>query len=391
VLRRLATGLLATGVSVLAALILLEWGLRALGVGDDATTRPDPWVGWVHLPDHRAELQSEDPALGRRVHIRTNSLGLVDVPREARKPPGVRRVLLLGDSFVEAAQVPPDSAIGRCLERRLDERLGGGVEVWNCGVAGYSTAQELLYLRHVAVRFHPDLVVLLFLAGNDVADEVPELATSLRNRPFFRLDGDSLVLDRSFLRPDPPLVGWLRLHSRLFGWATTQARVVRLRLHQQAATRSAAGELPPLFEIYAQQPDPAWARAWALTERLIVEVSREAAHQGAGFLLVALPDGAQVHAQARAPSRPGWASWRARPGLSLEEPERRLQALAQAQGLDYLELLPAFRAEARRSGRPLHIGWAGHWNSAGHALAARLVAERIAARLATDTTGRVAR
>ncbi len=380
-LRRIATGLLASAAALAGLALLLEWSLRSMGIGDDAIARPHPWVGWVHIPGVRAELQSEDPALGRRTAIRTDSLGLRDVERSAAKPPGVYRVLLLGDSYVEGAQVPFDSTVARRMERRLDGTSGRRVEVWNCGVAGYSTTQELLYLRHVAWRYRADLVVLCFLASNDVADQVAPLATSLRNRPFFQLRGDSLRLDRSFFRPDRGPVGWLRVHSRLFGWVTTQIRTVRTRLHERAAARAVAGGVPPALMIYAERPDSLWDAAWALTERLLVETRDEAARHGADFLLVSIASGAQVHPEARR-NRPGWERWGSLPGLSLDAPERRLESLARAHALDYLPLLPAFRAEAARGRRPLHIAWSGHWNSAGHGLAAQVMAERVAAKLA---------
>jgi hypothetical protein len=110
-----------------------------------------------------------------------------------------------------------------------------------------------------------------------------------------------------------------------------------------------------------------------LTERLILATRDEARRQGAQFTLVSIPSGAQVHDQARV-RRPGWERWESLRGFSLEEPERRLAKLAEAEGIDFVPLLPAFRAEAERTGAPLHIRWSGHWNAAGHALAAREMA-----------------
>lgn len=386
--RRLASGLLASTVFTAFLLLGLELGFRALGLGEDTIMQAHPWAGWTHIPSRRAEIPSEDRRLARRLTITIDSLGLRDVERAVAKPAGVARVLVLGDSYVEAVQVPLESTFTRRLERHLGGMAApdGRVEVWNAGVAGYTTSQELLYLSQVAARFHPDLVILCFLSGNDVADQVPETATSLRNRPFFRLgrdpaEGDTdLVLDRSFLRPDAAPIAWLRLHSRLFGWASTQRRVVQTNLRARAGARGAAQGMPPDVEIYATHPDSVWAAAWDLTDRLIVATRDEAARQGAGFLLVSVSNGVQETEQARA-RWPGWRDWRGRPGIDFDRPERRLAALAAAHGIDYLPLLDAFRAEQARTGAPLHIEWTGHWNSAGHSLAARVLAPRIAARL----------
>src|SRR6185503_19743940 len=342
-MRRLISGLFASAISLIVLLCALEFGFRLLGIGEDTIAQAHPWVGWTHIPSRRAEIPSEDKTLGRRMRITIDSLGLRDVERRVEKPADVTRVLMIGDSFVEAVQVPLESTLTRRLERALDGTAGRRVEVWNCGVAGYSTGQELLYLTEVAARFHPDLVVLCFFSGNDVADQVPALATSLRNRPFFPLardpaDGDTdLVLDRSFLRPDSPPIGWLRLHSRLFGWVSTQRRVMQTNARVRSETGGRSG-MPVAFQIYAERPDSVWAHAWDLTDRLIVATRDEARRQGAGFVLVSISNGVQESEQARE-RWPGWKDWRDRPGLSLEQPERRLTSLAQAEGITYLPLL----------------------------------------------------
>ncbi len=382
-LRRILSGLLIAAVTLGAVLLALEMGLRFVGQGDDAFVRPDPWTGWVLIPGHRADLHSEDPALGRRIAMRTDSLGLHDVERTAAKAPGVYRVLVLGDSYVQAAQVPLDSALTRRLERMLDRRGGRRVEVWNCGVDGYTTSQELLYLRHVASRYRADLVVLCVYAGNDIVDQVPALATSLRSRPFFRLSRDGLVLDRGHLDVRSRTLDWLRTHSRLYGWINLRRRAVLMNLRSRDRAPRAGPAMPGIptaFEIYAERPDSLWSLAWNITTRLVLATRDEARRQGADFLLVSISAAQQESAESRRLGI-GWGEWKEGPGFALDQPERRLARLAAASGIDYLPLLPTFREQQARTGRALHIGWVGHWNSEGHALAARLIAERIAARL----------
>jgi hypothetical protein len=112
----------------------------------------------------------------------------------------------------------------------------------------------------------------------------------------------------------------------------------------------------------------------------LVRARDAAGHEGAGFLLVNVTSGLQVHPEARA-TRRGWPQWEKQAHLVLDAPERRVARLVAANGIDYLPLLPSFQEEAARAGKPLHIGWVGHWNSAGHALAARAIGARLAERL----------
>src|SRR2546425_738193 len=256
-LRRILYGLMTSIASPAVVLLALEVGLRMLGVGNDAYVRPHPWTGWVLIPGLRASVQRAGPALGRRLELRPNSLGLRGLERSNVKPPGLYRVLVLGDSHVMAHQVPFDSALTRRLERALDGRNRRRVEVWNCGVDGYTTSQELLYLRHVAGRFQPDLVVLGFFAGNDVGDQVPDLATSLRGRPFFRLEAGELVLDRSHLNFRTRLLDWLRTRTRLFDWANTRRRVLLAKLGRGIPEDRGRPGLPAPLRLYAEPPDTA--------------------------------------------------------------------------------------------------------------------------------------
>jgi hypothetical protein len=371
------SGALVLAFTLVVMALGLEAFLRWRGIGDDPTMRPNPWTGWTMIPGRDVDIAGEDRTLEPRMRIHINSLGFRDRERAVAKAPGTFRVLVLGDSFVEGAQVPAESTMTRRLDRALDGVGGRRVEVWNCGVNGYSTAQELLCLRHVCAGWRPDLVVLGFLSANDVGDDVPELAVTLGSRPFFRLEADTLALDRSRLHPSGPVVTWLRGHSRAFLWVLTQRQVLFAlwRQHRPAPGGAAAG-LPTALGLYAARPDSTWARAWDVTERLIVAIRDEAARQGAGFLLVSISSGVQEDARAR--HSPEWTRWQDDPALKLDAPETRLAALAAARGIDYVPLLPEFRAASAAATRPFHIDWTGHWTSAGHALAARVLAPRIA-------------
>jgi len=106
----------------------------------------------------------------REYAMHTNSLGFRDAaPREVALEPAGRRVLLIGDSFVEGIGVPWEET----FVARLGEALGPSVELLNAGAVSYS---PLLYrlkveylLEEVGLRFG-ELVV--FVDISDVQDEV---------------------------------------------------------------------------------------------------------------------------------------------------------------------------------------------------------------------------
>ena len=77
------------------------------------------------------------------------------------KPPGERRIVVLGDSLVLAVQVPLQQTFCKQLERRLNGRGGAThYRVINAGVQGYGPVEDALFYERVAARLQPDLVVV---------------------------------------------------------------------------------------------------------------------------------------------------------------------------------------------------------------------------------------
>lgn len=122
----------------------------------------DPDLGWRNIPNWQATTN------GRKLTI--NSRGLRDREYSYEKPPGVRRILVLGDSFVWGYGVGDDEIFTEVLERRLERsppHAGVRYEVLNTGVSGWGTDQEYLFLRREGFRYRPDVVVLAFFIVND--------------------------------------------------------------------------------------------------------------------------------------------------------------------------------------------------------------------------------
>jgi lysophospholipase L1-like esterase len=98
-----------------------------------------------------------------------NSLGLRN--REVGpKPPGTIRLLFLGDSLIWSGDTSSGALYTEVLERRLNARALNSplaFEVINAGIPGYTTYQELEFLKIYGLEMAPDLVILGFVF-NDV-------------------------------------------------------------------------------------------------------------------------------------------------------------------------------------------------------------------------------
>jgi len=98
-----------------------------------------------------------------RRFVALNPQGFRDREHEISKPPGVRRIALIGDSFTYGMGIKrTDDRVGDRLERLLDARGIGPVEVINLGIPSAHTLNEIGTLEK-ALLYHPDLVLLLYV------------------------------------------------------------------------------------------------------------------------------------------------------------------------------------------------------------------------------------
>jgi hypothetical protein len=376
-MRRLAANLLLVFVAIVAAASLVEAGLRLAGLSYPRFYQPDPVRGASHRPGAEGWYRREGEAW-----ISISSAGLRDREHERAKPVDSFRIAFLGDSYTEALQVALDDTYWAVTERELNgcaALRGRRVEALNFGVSGYGTDQALQTLRSVVWDYEPDLVVLGFLTGNDVRNNLRELQRTVL-KPYFVLQDGRLVLDDSFLRSPE----WARTQG--VWWRAKDLVARHLRLVQFAlefqAIRGRGGEStgrPGSDDpVYEDRPDRDWQLAWEITERLIATMRDEVEAHGARFQLLVLTNAEQVHPDL------GVRAEKARQ-LGVEDllyPDRRVAQFARRQGIEVLTLVEAFQSEAIDRGICLHgfenaVPCGGHWNAAGHRLAGELLGRHV--------------
>ena len=108
------------------------------------------------------------------VPVTINDLGFRDPRNYAlAKTPGTFRILVLGDSVTFGHGAVYETTYPYLLEQRLKSwRADTNWQVWNLGVPGYNTADELAYLKEVGGRYSPDMVVVGFFP-NDLSSGLP--------------------------------------------------------------------------------------------------------------------------------------------------------------------------------------------------------------------------
>jgi hypothetical protein len=381
-MRRLLLNTALVLASLTIGLMFSEVALRAIGFDHGPVFQPDEVTGLSLRPGTHGANRLEGQA-----YISINSQGLRDRERPIDKPADTYRIAVLGDSYAEAFQVDVETTFWRLLEKRLQAcafQPGKTIDVMNFGVSGFGTGQELRMLQTRALRYKPDLVILAFFQGNDVRNNSRELEED-KVRPFFFIDENgALKLDDSFARSAEfqRRNGWLRqLCKELSRHSRTLQLVYYVKDVLQpapTAAASAVGEPGLDDEAFVQPKDSAWRNAWKLTERLIAETKETSVSAGADFVLVTLSVGIQVR-----PEREIREAFAKKLGVEdLFYPERRLLQLGKSTGIRVITLAPELQAFADRKKVYLHgfkntaMG-SGHWNEAGHAVAAEILARNL--------------
>ena len=101
----------------------------------------------------------------------TNSQGFrSDLDFSYDKPDGMLRIICLGDSQTQGFEVRQECTYSSVIEKYLCNH-GYESEVFNTGISGFSTAEELVFLENEGINYKPDFVVLGFCA-NDFDDNI---------------------------------------------------------------------------------------------------------------------------------------------------------------------------------------------------------------------------
>jgi lysophospholipase L1-like esterase len=360
---------LAINLAVLVALgLVAEVGLRLAGVrteAHDVRYENDPLVGPWAMPSQHATVQG--PCY--RSHVSFNSLGMRDIERDPKVKKAPKRVALVGDSMVQGAQVDDDENISRVLEKGL----AGKAEVLNFGISSVGTAVELLTYRKRVRPFQPDVVVLMLMSGNDIADNLPEL--KVRVDPAMAPMSPYILLDEKGNLREDIIPGRAYRTSRLRGLVQSTALgqwlykfYVKVRFRAAARQHAAINDpTKPLTRSAAEEA--LWDRAWRTTLALVKRFRDEVEKDKARFVLVHVPADNVVLGQ----------SGQLVP-LAATASER-LTRLAEEEKIPFLDLAKYYQDAVKKDGPfDFALPCDGHWNVRGHKESAEQVKAFLEAR-----------
>jgi hypothetical protein len=385
----LSTNTMILLASLLLSLTVMELILRGFLPEDMSNTWalrvPHPEFGWslqVGVGYHYR--MTED-----LVHVKHNSKGFHDGEHSYENPTGIPRIIVLGDSFMEAFSVKSGETFYSQLARRLQE-AGRPVEVINLGVGGYGTLQEYLVYMAEGRRYRPDVVLLGFYFGNDLRNNNLELETIVTG-------GSMKVMSRPFLdasRTDKFAITTIDYEGAIQRYNTgVQAKDTLLRRLAEhlaifralemardrlfpAQTQITADEQEQLDFValgmhFCEEPS-AFTRAWGNTRRILEQLNGEVRASGAELVIFTVT---AEHEADPALMRSLAADFYDPDALCLDTVPayQRLRGISDELGVTYIDLMPEFHQGAV-AGKDFFLA-DRHWNAASHALAAARVTE----------------
>ncbi len=337
----------------------------------------DPTLGWSLAPG--ASLVSVDSQRDFRYRIDVNSLGFRDREIDLEKPDGVRRVLVLGDSFAFGVGLKNEDRFSDMLQRMLP----GDVQVINCGVPGWGTDQEMLFYEKSLRRLKPDLILLTFLMQNDVVNNA--LAGPLievGTKPRFLCSGDGLTMEAA-VPPAKLSFGarakrWLR-KSRLLLFVKRRFDMREYRHHVEEDPRFVthgyeAHRHLSHWSVYDVRGGDAIDDAWCVTERVLTRLAEDCRTDSAELVVLAFPSKPEV-------DEPWRAEMMRRTGVDaahvdVAQPYRKLEPLCAELGVAYYYPIDTFRSAAASD--TLFFDHDAHPNARANALVASLLRDALA-------------
>lgn len=294
--------------------------------------------------------------------IQTNQMGL----REAELTPPAP-IAAIGDSFTFGFGVDQYESWPEQLEH-LSQR-----QVANLGWAGWNSHVYPAAIRRYAIPLDAEIWIWMFYI-NDLAESHSAFE--------FHASGAENYLEWA------PEARFNLTEIRFpYNLRLLQAFAVLSNPELRYLPGSGDGEFEglELSMRYSAYPwemtdptDPAVTTGWNLTEEALREAQTMASEHDASLVVVFAPSREHVYWHYLESAMPGFNIHQ------LDDVESRLSMFCDANQIRYLNLLPAFRAQAEE-GRMLYFPSDGHWNAAGHASAAEeiyrfLVEEKLISR-----------
>ncbi|MHC4083595.1 MAG: SGNH/GDSL hydrolase family protein [Planctomycetota bacterium] len=229
------------------------------------------------------------------INIRTNSKGIrADREIPYKRTDGVKRIVLLGDSFGMGYGVNLEDTFSSQMKKFLQ---GSEVnsEIVNLGVPAYGNTEELVVLKEEGLKYQPDLVLLAW-HPSDYSENVQSNLFGLENGRLIRRN--KTYLPKARIREFLFQFGayrWIAGNVQFYKFIRNVVYLhirkpiaaAKTKLSAIVSSRPGKGDMKTEIQTDRNKPDGAYRRK--LTIELLKEMKRECISNGANFLIFDIP------------------------------------------------------------------------------------------------------
>ncbi|MEL6403248.1 MAG: hypothetical protein AAFR81_02690 [Chloroflexota bacterium] len=332
-----------------------------------------PPAGWGTRINARVErsLAGEFDVL-----LTYNSKGLRGEEFPYDKPDDVFRILMIGDSFLEAREVNDEDIIYHQLNEMLDNYRtpdGRRVEVIGAGTTGWGTAQSYLYYQIEGYRYEPDIVLNVFVI-NDVVDNYPAQFYPERGIDFDISEAGVTLISSENAQPrTQPVVSWLNALPPAMQSSNT-VNLLRQVFIPPLTPITVISEVEfthPQDYIYLRQPSlDGYPEAWQRTETVYNLWNTQTQANDTQLMVMTVDVGLSYIRGVidRHVDQPEWV-W------DVDLPQTRLSDILEPLDVPLLNTRDAYTTYATENDAlvraALFFPTDGHWNPTGHRVTAQ--------------------
>jgi hypothetical protein len=322
---------------------------------------------WYKTRDDLIILRPNFKGVARGVEtvqeIQTNSFGMRDREHRVGTNKEVLRIMLLGDSHMEALQVKFEQSFAKLLEVKLNALSGRRVEVINAAVSGWGTDEQVTWLSRYGKAFKPNVILLAMTLHNDISDNLEQ--------HFHTFVDGKLRAKPTRIIPSVEYKYWqvkallgAHLHSyQLFTrwWHYEEVEEDGRQLNNHVLNLIRKGAPKRIHE------------GWEMTQQLLSKLKGEATGIRAQLAVFLIPLSIQLDKE----KLYGLLNDRNIPtdDIDIDKPQRIMRKFGNQESIEVIDLLSGFREWEKKQGKSLFLKYDGHWTENGHNLASTIVSQ----------------
>lgn len=313
--------------------------------------------GWTFIPHNsgRVALSYE-----HETNVVINSVGMRDREYTLNKPEGVKRIVVIGDSFTSGLGVDAKEVFTEVME----DSLLSNVEVLNFGVNGFGPTQEFLMLKYKGLKYDPDIVIMVLYIRNDFDDIIGKFDWNRGyQRPRAILHNDGEITFENIPVPPP----------KKYETAKPRQVIPLPTLHllefiKRRNTKNDIAEVGFCKKEYSTET----TMAYNLMKAIMKSAGTLCRENGVEFLVVVAPTIVQVY------ENKYWPDIKRQYNLNddlydLYLPNKELERICAGEDIRILDLTPTLKSHAVFE-NDLYYSRNKHWKRFGHSVVAKAIA-----------------